>query len=66
MTEKQNPVAILQSNIERAIDRLTGDRPAPMDYTLAYATLLQAQAMAVVADELDSIRWMMSNDPRRA
>ena len=66
MTEKANPVALLQSNIERAIDRLHGDHPAPMDYTLAHATLLQAQATALVADQLDSIRWMMSNDPRRA
>ena len=66
MTEKPNPVALLQLNIERAIERLNGDHPAPMDFTLAHAALLQAQAMALVADELDSIRWMMSNDPRRA
>jgi hypothetical protein len=66
MTEKPNPVALLQLDIERAINRLGGDRPPPMDYALAHAALLQAQAMALVADELDSIRWMMSNDPRRA
>jgi hypothetical protein len=66
MTENPNPVALLQLNIERAIDRLGGDRPPAMDYALAHAALLQAQAMALVADELDSIRWMMSNDPRRA
>jgi len=60
MPDKPDEIEVLQSNIERALDRLHGDNPPPMDYALAHATLLHAQATAMLADKVDDIRWLMS------